>query len=102
MSVIRISLGRFSPESCEKIKRMLDESQNTLIPAIRTLSGNIAYFVGIDEENNTMTNVSIWETIEDAKQMASLKAMADLGKLFVESGVQFERPITNHQALWQL
>jgi hypothetical protein len=102
MSVVRISLGRFDAENFEHIRQLLDDSQKTLIPGIRQLKGNKAYYVGIDQENSTMTNVSIWDTLDDAKQMASLQAMLDLAKTFIDAGVKFERPITNHQTLWSL
>jgi hypothetical protein len=49
-----------------------------------------------------MTNVSVWETLDDTKQMASLQAMLDLAKTFVDAGVRFERPITNHETLWTM
>ena len=49
-----------------------------------------------------MTNVSVWDTLEDAQQMASLREMLDLAGTFAELGVQFDRPITNHETLWTL
>jgi hypothetical protein len=100
MPVVRISLGRFDASQYDKIRTMLDQSQKTLMPAIKGLQGNIGYYVGIDRENSVMTNVSIWNSLEDAHQMASLQAMADLAAQFIAAGVQFERPITNHQTLW--
>jgi quinol monooxygenase YgiN len=100
MPVVRISLGRFDAEKFEDIRKLLDESQKSLVPAIRGLKGNLAYYVGIDRENNAMTNVSVWESMRDAHQMASLQAMLDLAKIFVDAGVRFERPITNHETLW--
>jgi hypothetical protein len=102
MSVVRISLGRFDAENYQHIRQLLDDSQKTLIPAIKALKGNQSYYVGIDQQNSAMTNVSIWDTIEDAQQMASLQAMLDLAKTFIDAGVKFERPITNHQTLWSL
>jgi hypothetical protein len=102
MSVVRISLGRFESHQAQVINDLLDNSQITLIPAIKALRGNLGYYVGIDRNNNSMTNVSIWETLEDAEQMASLKAMSDLAAVFIEAGVAFERPITNHQVLWTI
>jgi hypothetical protein len=102
MAVVRISLGRFDADKYDIICQLLDQSQKTLIPAIRTLKGNRAYYVGIDRENSAMTNVSMWETLDDAKQMASLQAMLDLAKTFVDAGVRFERPITNHETLWTM
>ena len=102
MAVVRISLGRFDADKYDMIRQLLDQSQKTLIPAIRALKGNLAYYVGIDRENSAMTNVSVWETLDDAKQMASLQAMLDLAKTFVDAGVRFERPITNHETLWTI
>ena len=102
MAVVRISLGRFDAGNHDTIRKLLDESRNTLIPAIRALKGNQAYYVGIDRENSAMTNVSIWETLADAQQMASLKAMQDQAKIFTNAGVRFDRPITNHETLWVL
>ena len=66
------------------------------------MRGNRNYFVGIDRQNGAMTNVSVWDTLEDAQQMASLREMLDLAGTFAELGVQFDRPITNHETLWTL
>ncbi|AKU16602.1 hypothetical protein [Luteipulveratus mongoliensis] len=100
MPVVRISLGRFEADQYEAVRSLLDESQQTLIPAIRALKGNRAFYAGVDSENNAMTNVSVWDTRQDAEQMDSLKAMLELARTFVDAGVQFERPITNHETLW--
>jgi hypothetical protein len=102
MAVVRVSLGHFDADKYDAVRRLLDQSQETLIPALRTLKGNRAYYVGIDRENNAMTNVSVWETRGDAEQMASLQAMLDLATIFTNSGVRFERPITNHETLWAI
>ncbi len=102
MPVVRISLGRFNVTVRDTIRKLLDDSQTTLIPAIRALKGNRGYYVGIDSENNAMTNVSVWDTRTDAEQMATLQPMLDLAKIFVDAGVRFERPITNHEILWTM
>jgi quinol monooxygenase YgiN len=102
MAVVRISLGRFDADRYETVRRLLDQSRETLVPAIRALRGNRAYYVGVDRETNAMTNVSVWETRDDAEQMATLGAMLDWAKTFAETGVRFERPITNHETLWML
>jgi len=88
--------------NCDAIRKLLDDSQKTLVPAIRALKGNRAYYAGIDPENNAMTNVSVWDTRADAEQMARLQPMLDLAKIFVEAGVRFERPITNHEIFWTM
>jgi hypothetical protein len=102
MSFIRISLGRFDASQYEAIRLKLIETQTTLIPAISSLQGNLAFYAGIDRENCTMSNVSLWESLADAQQMDSLQVMLDLAQEFVAAGVRFERPITNHQTLWAL
>jgi quinol monooxygenase YgiN len=102
MPIVRISLGRFDPENFETVRKLLDESRDSLVPAIRALKGNRSYYVGVDRQNCAMTNVSVWDTLDDAQQMASLQAMLDLAKVFVDAGVRFERPITNHETLWTI
>jgi hypothetical protein len=102
MSVVRISLGRFEARHYDAIRQKLIESQTVLNPAIKALKGNIGFYAGIDRENCVMSNVSVWETMADAKQLDSLQAMLDLAQTFVAAGVRFERPITNHETLWAL
>jgi hypothetical protein len=102
MTVVRISLGRFDASKYVIVRTLLDESQASLEPAIGRLHGNLAYYAGIDRTNNTMTNVSVWASLDDAMQMASLPAMLALARTFTEIGVIFETPITNHETLWSI
>ena len=102
MSVVRISLGRFEASHYEAIRQKLNETQTSLVPAIKALKGNIAFSAAIDRENSLMSNVSVWETLADAKQLDTLQAMLDLAQTFTAAGVRFERPITNHETLWAL
>ena len=46
MPVVRISLGRFDAANYDAVRKLLDDSQKTLIPAIGALKGNRAYYVG--------------------------------------------------------
>ena len=100
--IVRISIGYFQPEQTEKVESMLNnEFKNALIPAIKKLKGNISYYVGIDKEKHSLTNVSFWETNEDAKQMATLKEMLDMRTTFEALGLKFIE-ITNQNILWEL
>src|SRR5450755_1028604 len=100
--VIRISNAYFPTEQTEKVEAMLNnEFKNSLIPAIKKLKGNIDFYVGIDKEKCAMTNVSLWQIIQDAKQLDTLKEMLDSRGPFEALGVKFEK-ITNHQMLWEL
>ncbi len=102
MPVIRISKGSFPADSFDRIRAMLDASQKSLVPAIRDLAGCLHYWAAIDPVTNTMVNVSVWTSLEDAKQMDGLAAMQALAKELVAAGVQFDRPITNYDGLWQI
>jgi hypothetical protein len=102
MPVVRISRGSFKPEDYERIKVRLDESEQTLVPTIRTLGGCLHYWAGIDPTTNTMVNVSVWESLADAKEMETLAPMLALAGEFVKLGVVFERPIANYETLWQI
>lgn len=102
MPVIRLSKAGFPPEIFKDVESRLIESEKVLRPAVIPLNGCLHFYVGIDPVTNTMTFVSIWETLSDAKQMDTLAPMLQLGKEFVEIGVQFDRPITNFPGLWEI
>jgi hypothetical protein len=99
--IVRISLGSFEPDRADEVERRLQESENSLRPAIEGLAGNRGYYVGMDRKSGTMTNTSLWESLEDAQAMATLPEMLALRVTFEELGVRFQ-PITNHHVLWWL
>jgi quinol monooxygenase YgiN len=99
--VVRISLGSFELERAEEVEQRLAESEQSLRPAIERLAGNCGYYVGIDRKSGTMTNISLWESLEDAQRMATLPEMLALRSTFEELGVRFQ-PITNHNIPWRL
>ena len=100
--VVRLSRGRFEVTNYEVVRRRLEEAQRSLIPAIRSLKGCLHYWAGIDPVSNTMVNVSVWASLEAAKQMDTLAPMLALAGEFVSHGVAFERPITNYETLWEI
>jgi hypothetical protein len=99
--IVRISIGHFPPAQADIVEALLNKGEETLRPAISQLNGNIAYYVGLDKEKGFMTNTSLWQTMADAMQMASLKEMLVQRDIFLEAGIEF-MPITNHEVLWQL
>lgn len=99
--IVRISIGHFSPEKTEEIAQKLSAWEAKLRPAIQKQKGNIAYYVAIDREKYFMTNTSLWETLDDAKQMYSLPEMLAQRTEFEALGVEFI-PITNHEVLWKI
>lgn len=100
--VIRISLGRFDPDQAVAVEAKLQASRASLESGIRAMSGNLAYYVGIDRTNCAMHNVSVWESVAEADQMAAFAPMLALAAEFTTLGVRFERPILNCDTLWQL
>ena len=102
MSVVRISRGSFDFSRSAQFEAMLQDSAAVLVPALRKLKGLKNYYAGIDSASGTMINVSVWDTVDDARQMDLLPEMAAAGKSFAAAGVQFERPIINYSSLWSI
>jgi len=101
-NIVRISIGYFQPGQTDKVDLMIQhEFKDSLIPAIRKLKGNLGYYVGIDREKHSITNVSFWDNVENAKQMSTLKEMLDMRNTFEALGIKFIE-ITNHEILWKL
>ena len=100
--VVRVSLGTFDADKAAIIEAKLIESKGALESGIGAMRGNLGYYVGIDRKNNAMSNVSLWESVEAAEQMATFQAMNDLAGTFIALGVRFQRPILNFTTLWEL
>jgi hypothetical protein len=100
--VIRVSILRCQPERFLEFERMMSEAAKVLLPGIQAMRGCRGYFAGSDQTTSSLSNVSIWETLEDAKQMERFQPMLDMGKRFLDAGATFERPIMNYGTLWQL
>lgn len=99
--VVRISRGSFAAEKLREVSDTLNEWQPRLEPALRALDGLTHYYVAVDGATNSMTNVSVWETLENAKQMDTLAVMLEQREAFVDLGVDFD-PIRNHTTLWAI
>jgi hypothetical protein len=99
MTVVRVSKGRFDLTNLDQAERLLAASEQALREPLRQLAGLLHYYVGIDREHGYVTNVSVWETLEDAHQMDTLTAMLAQRPILEQAGVTFE-PITNHETIW--
>jgi hypothetical protein len=73
--VIRISLGTFDAEKATVVEAKIIESKAALEAGIRAMRGNLGYYAGIDLKNNAMSNVSLWDSMETAEQMATFQPM---------------------------
>lgn len=99
--VVRVSVLRCDPEQFSRLRQMMVEAEATLRPGIEAISGLLAYYAGADEATHSLTNTSIWDTLEHAQQMDHFQPMLDLGKRFAAEGATFERPIMNYATLWR-
>ncbi len=102
MAIVRVSVLRCHPQQFAELKQMMAELVAVLGPGIREMRGLIHFYVGEDEAANSLANVSVWRTLEDAKQLDTFQPMLGLGKVFVTKGATFERPIMNYASLWEI
>lgn len=102
MPVMHISRAAFLVDCYEEVCRALEVSRIKLEPVLRALPGFVRYWIAIDRKSNTFVQVSVWNTLGDAKQLDSLPAMLVLAGELVGLGVSFEAPITNSDVLWEL
>jgi hypothetical protein len=101
MSVVRVSILNIPADRLEELQSAMVAAEVELA-GIKQLRGLKMYFVGVDVDTSQFTNVSVWDTVEDAKQMSSFQPMLDLGARFASvEGVSFVRPIPNFSELWK-
>lgn len=99
MPVVRISKGTFDPSRIAESEHLLADSERALRDVLTGLKGLVHYYVGIDRSRGSLTNVSVWDSLEHAHQMDTLPAMLAQRPILEAAGVTFE-PITNHETLW--
>ncbi len=99
--IVRISTGFFDAHRYEDVKKLLTEGGDRLIPAIKKLPGLLHYYSAIDKDSGKIVNVSVWDTLEHAKQMASLQEMRAEGQKMTALNVRFD-PIVNHETVWAI
>ena len=100
--VVRVSILRCAPENFAELERLMAESDAILRPGVEAMPGLIHFYAGADQATSSLVNVSIWKTLDDAKQLDTYQPMLDLGKVFVQKGATFERPVMNYLTQWQL
>src|SRR5690242_11389110 len=90
MPIVRVSVIRCDPQRFAELKQMMADSMTVLEPGIRRMPGLIHFYAGEDEAVNALINVSVWRTMDDAKQLDTFQPMLDLGQVFVSKGAKFE------------
>jgi hypothetical protein len=102
MPTVRVSVMRCDPKQFAEFRKRMAESMTALEPGIRQMRGLIHFYSGEDEAANAFAQVSVWRTLEDAKQLDTFQPMLDLGKVFSSKGATFERPIMNYVSQWEI
>jgi len=100
--VVRVSILRCAPEQFAELKRMSIEAESKLRPGIEAMPGLLAFYYGADEKTSSVSNVSLWTSVEAADQLSTFQPMLDLAKPFAAMGATFERPVMNYDTLWKL
>ncbi len=80
---------------------MMLDAEADLRPGIEAMPGLLAFYAGADEATLSLTNTSVWATLEYATQLDTFQPMLDAGKGCVAAGATFERPIMNYVSLWR-
>lgn len=99
--IVRISKGYFSAEKYPQVRKLIDDSAKVLVPALENLRGLLYYHAAVDEATSTVTNVSVWEGLDAARQMDTLQAMLAQRPILEAAGVTFDR-IANYEPLWKI
>ena len=93
--------SHFEAGKCAEIAGLISDSATPLVPALDALEGLLYYHASVDENTNTVVNVSVWESEEGAKQMDKLAAMLAQRPILEAAGVTFDR-IANYKPLWKI
>jgi hypothetical protein len=101
VTVVRVSILNIPADRLVELQSEMTAAEAAL-SGIKQLRGLKMYFVGVDADAGQFTNVSVWDTVDDAKQMSSFQPMLDLATRFAAvEGVSFVRPIANFSELWK-
>jgi len=101
MPAVRIANGNFDPAKAADAARLLAESERALRDAMTRLPGLLHFYVGIDRTRGSVTNVSVWDSLEHAHQMDTLKEMLAQRPILQAAGFTFEAS-TNHETIWTI
>ena len=88
--VVRISQGFFELQQHAIVAAKLKEGRSTLEPVLRALPGLIHHYVSSDAVSSGMVNVSIWQSLQAAEQMDTVKEMLAQRDIFLALGVKFQ------------
>ena len=97
---VRVALVRCDPDNFQLISDKMEKSEKALRPGIEAMPGLLSFYAGADADTLTLTNVSIWDSVEHAKQLDTFEPMVALAREFIADGGRPERPVMNHTMQW--
>jgi len=93
--VVRVSILTIPDGHIEDAAESMRKAEEEL-KGVQKLKGLRAYFAGVDRARSQLTNVSVWDSAENAEQMSSFQPMLDLGKRFANGRfVEFQGPMAS-------
>ncbi|MGA2549154.1 MAG: hypothetical protein ABSF50_03310 [Burkholderiaceae bacterium] len=98
--VVRVSVLTIPRDRIDQATEAMRRAELEVI-GIKNLKGLRTFFAGVDRDRSQLTNVSVWDSVEDAEQMSTFQPMLDLAKKFAADGATFLQPIPNFQCLWE-
>jgi hypothetical protein len=99
-TVTRVSILTFPRDQLAAAEQLMIDGEESL-KGILKLKGLQSYFAGVDRVTGQLTNVSVWDSAENAQQMSTFQPMLDLAAKCLELNGTFLRPIPNFEQLWK-
>lgn len=69
--------------------QLMAASEEAVIAGIKGMTGCLDYFAGADEETASITNISIWDSLNSAQEMDRFQPLLDLDKRLSALGTRF-------------
>lgn len=100
-AVVRVSSGTFDPARFAEVVAMNASTGRYLVPAVQSLPGLIGMYTGVSPAGS-ISQISIWDTEDHAKQLNTLKEMAVIARGEAQAaGVTF-LPIVHYPVGWTI
>lgn len=100
-AVARVSRFTFDPSRLAEIEAMNVSTSKYLVPAIKQLPGLLHFYACVFPEGSAV-HISIWDSLEHAKQLDGLKEMAVIARGEAEAAGATFQPIVNYPINWTI
>ena len=98
---VRVSRFTFDTSRYGEVNAMNTRISSYLVPAITALPGLLHFYAAVSPGGSAV-HVSVWDTLEHAKQLDTLKEMVVIARAEAEeAGATFE-PVVNYPIGWTI